>query len=77
MNIRDILKLVKVGTDDECEGCDFVVCGPESPFDDDVHTTCSNCGTPVVHRQHAPKNPPKICIKCAIEQLKSEALPHA
>lgn len=75
--MRDLLKGVKIGTEDECEGCHFVVCGSKSFFDDDVKTTCSHCGTPIVHRPYSPKSPPKICIKCAILQSEAEALPHA
>lgn len=55
---------VNVGTPEECEQASFVVCGPESFFPDDVHTTCAFCHTPIVHRPSVPMAPPKICLRC-------------
>ncbi len=77
MDIRDLLKLVTIGTDEECEACEFVICGPKSFFDDDVHTTCANCGAAIVHRPYVPTAPTKICMDCAALQIDAEKLPHA
>ncbi len=77
MNINDLLALVTVGTEEECEAVDYVVCGPASCFPDDVATTCSNCGEPIFHRPHVPTRPKKICLPCCYHQATSEGLPHA
>jgi hypothetical protein len=57
---------VTIATDEDCERADWVVCAEVSYFADDVHTTCSACRRPVVHRWYAPKTPPKICARCFI-----------
>jgi hypothetical protein len=54
----------------DSENVDAVVCGPKSFYVDDVHTYCAACAcvgrlTPIVHRPHAPKAPPNICMDCA------------
>lgn len=54
-------------SDEEAELSAFVVCGDAElpyPFTDNVQTTCCDCGRAIVHRPHAPKRPPKICIAC-------------
>lgn len=64
-------KLVKnIVSDEEAEEADAVVCAPlaDSPFEDNVHTECAECGCQIMHRPHAPKKPKKICMECAIEQ---------
>ena len=77
MDLRDILSLVTVATPEECEQTDFVICGPVSFFDDDVHTTCAHCAAPIVHRPDVPKTPAKICLDCFKLQAEAERLPHA
>lgn len=62
-----------VGTPEECEQATFVVCGPESHFADDVHTTCAYCQMPIVHRPYVPVTPPKICMRCMTRILKKES----
>ena len=57
---------VIIGTPEECEAAAFVVCGPISYYPDDVHTLCSACGSPIVHRPYVPAKPPKICIPCVL-----------
>lgn len=67
--LADILKHVKVVSDAEAEQCDMVVCMPNGGpryFDDDIDTVCAKCGTPIHHRPHVPKTPPKVCIDCAL-----------
>lgn len=59
-------KEVKVVSQEDAEKVDFVVCGPTSYFPDDVKTVCAQCRTPIVHRPHAPKRPPKVCMTCAV-----------
>lgn len=44
---------------------DIVLCcraGP-SPFTDNVHTTCADCGAEIMHRPHVPKAV-KLCPAC-------------
>jgi hypothetical protein len=60
---RDILGAETV-SDEEAEKADFVVCGDESHFHDDVRTLCT-CGSIIYHRPHAPRAPKKICMVCA------------
>jgi hypothetical protein len=55
---------VNIATEEECERASFVVCGPTSYFDDDIHAQCAFCRAPIVHRPYAPKTPTKICIEC-------------
>lgn len=68
-DIADKVKLagldVNVVSDAACEHANYVVCGNESHFPDDVHTLCS-CGAAIVHRPYAPTRPPKICLACYI-----------
>jgi hypothetical protein len=55
---------------------DILVCGPDSHFADDVHTTCESCGAPIVHRPHSPANAVKLCMECAAARLAmDEGLP--
>lgn len=65
---ESLLKLAreaKVVTNKEAEAeADFLVCGPDSYFQDDVRGVCSTCGDGVVFRSHAPSKPKRICIKC-------------
>lgn len=56
---------VDVVSNEACEHVNYVVCGNESHFLDDVHATC-RCGAPIVHRPYVPKRPPKICLACYI-----------
>lgn len=44
----------------------MVVCSSSSHFEDDVHTVCSKCGKPIVHRPYVPEQYPKICIACTL-----------
>jgi hypothetical protein len=55
---------------DEAERASLVVCGPVSYFDDDVHASCADCGTAIVHRPYAPTTPPKVCLGCATSRLR-------
>ena len=62
---------VKVVSEEEAEGCDYVVCMPagRSPFKDNQHGSCSKCGRAIMFRPHVPKKPPKICYACMIVQV--------
>jgi hypothetical protein len=62
---------VEIADAEQCERATFVVCGPVSNFQDDVHTLCALCGAGIVHRPYAPKTPPKICLTCAIRRGES------
>lgn len=66
MDPKEILKNVKVVSMEDAEKADFCVCGWDSYFPDDITTVCSACGRKIVHRPHAPKKPPKICLNCAV-----------
>jgi hypothetical protein len=58
---------IRVASAEEAEQAAFVVCmplGSPTPFYDNVTATCSDCRCLIIHRPHAPKKPPKICIDC-------------
>lgn len=57
---------ITVTSNEEAEEAGFVVCGPSKHFPDDVETLCFLCQTKIVHRPHAPRRPPKICMQCLI-----------
>lgn len=60
---------VNVVSDEEAENAAFVVCCDArfpSPFTDNVAATCALCLKAIIHRPHAPKKPPKLCIDCAM-----------
>lgn len=60
---------------DDCKDADALICMPEdgpSPFDDNVHTTCDECGTGIVHRPDAPATRRKLCIRCASAAARRE-----
>jgi hypothetical protein len=64
---------VEIVSDDEAEKAAFVVCvfaGQESEGfkASNVSANCADCGSPIVHRPHAPKAPPKICVRCAFKR---------
>jgi hypothetical protein len=69
---------VQIGSEEECEATDFVVCVPRSCFPrdkcfpDNVETVCCDCGTAVIHRPYAPKRPPRICIGCMIARAEAQ-----
>ena len=57
--------------DEAAERCSYVVCASadlETPWTDNVAATCCDCGCAVVHRPHAPKTPPKICLACVLQR---------
>lgn len=64
----DVLGLkVQVASDEECEAADFVVCAAMTVplyFADNLTGPCSDCGDLLQWRPHAPKKPPKICVRC-------------
>lgn len=70
--------LIPIVSDEEAEAADFVVCctaDMPSLFDDNVSTTCAECGTAIYHRPSIPKKPKKICIECALK-LSEDTSPH-
>jgi hypothetical protein len=73
--VADVMKHVKVVSDEEAEKLDYVVCVPEgpSPFTDNLIGNCCKCGVRVMYRWHAPRKPPKICLDCLNKQLIEEA----
>lgn len=73
MNPSDIIKATKVGTQEEAETVDYLVCAPVSYYDDDVMGACVSCGMAIVWRFHAPKKPKRICLKCFIVMAKGVA----
>ena len=62
---------VKVVSKEEAEEADLIVCAPWENcvyFEDDVKTSCADCGRAIGHRPHAPKKPPKICLECMMRR---------
>lgn len=60
---------------DDTGDADFLVCAQAadpSPFTDNVHGVCSQCGVAIMWRPHVPPKPKKICVGCAVAQM-SEA----
>ncbi len=52
---------------EDAEKSDFVVCAPETVplyFPDNLTGECADCGDPIQWRPHAPRTPPKICMRC-------------
>ena len=73
--IEDLLQHITVVSDEEAERSDMVVCLPDSGpryFDDDVRATCAMCGIAIRHRPHVPKQPPKVCVNCALFMTKAD-----
>lgn len=64
MTPSGLIKATKVGTQEDAEATDYLVCGPVSHFDDDILGVCVSCGTAIVWRSHAPKKPKRICLGC-------------
>ena len=60
---------IKIVSDEEAEEASFVICvlRDQHPkhFDDDIVTTCAECGVSIRHRPTSPKKPKKICVTCA------------
>jgi hypothetical protein len=67
---------VEVIDDAAAEEASAVVCvrdvGQNLYFADDVRTTCSKCGHPIIHRPSAPVKPAKVCMECAITMMAAE-----
>ena len=73
---EELLRKIQVVSDEEAEEADIVVCcTADMPryFDDDVFTTCAECGSAIFHRPHAPKKPRKVCIECAARLAEQES----
>ena len=71
----DLLRSIKVVSDDEAEQADFVICCTnDSPryFDDDIETACAQCDVGSHHRPNAPQRPKKICLECAARNATQE-----
>ncbi len=64
---------LEIGTQEDGEDCDYVVCiRATSPlaFPDNLVSTCSKCGCTIQYRPHAPKTPAKMCVECAIPEMR-------
>lgn len=69
---EEILKKIKVVSDEEAEEADFMVCMPAdtpTPFTDNLHGFCCECGIKVMYRWHAPRKPKRICFRCMTKRL--------
>jgi hypothetical protein len=57
------------------ESIEVVACitdeGPEY-FDDDIHTTCADCGVGIRHRPWIPPRPKKVCLRCAVKRSEDD-----
>jgi len=63
---------LKIGTQEDGEDCDYVVCiRATNPlaFPDNLVSTCCKCGCTIQYRPHAPKTPAKMCVECAISDM--------
>ena len=65
----DIDKFI-IGTPEDGEDCDCVVCAPYDGVNlgmpDNLTGTCSKCGCGVQYRPTSPKKPPKLCWNCMV-----------
>lgn len=71
-NPEEILKKIKTVSDEEAETCDYLVCMPAdtpTPFKDNFHGHCCECGVRVMYRWHAPRKPKRICVGCMTKRL--------
>lgn len=61
----------EIASETEAETADYTVCvlAADDPgeFADNCTGPCAHCRAPIVWRPHAPKRPPKVCIRCAID----------
>lgn len=60
-----------VGSQDEAEECEYVVCVPATDplhFPDNVVATCCQCSVAIQHRPHIPKTPKLICLECVLPE---------
>jgi hypothetical protein len=65
----------EVVSDADAELSDCVVCVPVSTpliFPDNLTGPCVGCGAPLQWRHHAPKKPPRLCMPCAVIQIKTD-----
>lgn len=46
------------------------ICGTEQVFDDDLQGPCARCGINVFYRPWGTPSIPKICLSCAMIELK-------
>lgn len=64
--------MMETCTEAEAEAADCVVCATadtRTPWRDNVTTTCHDCSCAIIHRPHAPKRPPKVCMDCAVARM--------
>jgi len=70
MHEKPNIDKVIVGTLEQCEECDSVVCVPYDGVNlglpDNLTGTCHKCGRGVQFRPTSPKKPPKICMSCMV-----------
>jgi hypothetical protein len=67
---------IQIVSQEEAERCDYIICaraGTPTPFHDNVIGTCCKCGSGIIFRPHAPINPKRICMECAVATLPQEA----
>ena len=58
---------INIASDEECEAADAVVCAPATTplyFPDNITGPCADCGDLLQWRPHAPKTPPRVCMRC-------------
>lgn len=74
MDKNDLIRNLKMASPEELapNSNSMVGClrfnGGNSMFADDVHTVCSKCQHPIIHR---PTSPPfrKVCMECVMQQV--------
>jgi hypothetical protein len=60
---------VEIASQQECEQASAVVCAVLTTplyFPDNLTGPCADCGDMLQWRPHAPKAPPKLCMRCAL-----------
>jgi hypothetical protein len=67
--LNDLLRRIKLLTEEQAEACDIYVCATISYFEDDVQDVCSGCGVQVFRRPHGPTKPKRVCLNCALASL--------
>ena len=58
---------INIASDEECEAADAVVCAPVTIplyFRGNITGPCADCGDMLQWRPHAPKKPPRVCMRC-------------
>lgn len=73
--IQEFMAALQVGTTEECEKADFVVCLTATPDNQQykangsIEVPCDGCGAMLMLHPTSPVKPRKLCLGCATECL--------